>query len=262
MRLPFVAPLLVAAGCLLPATEDFVGGTPTSDAGPSDAKADAPSEAAADAGPDARIGFFDDFARADGPAIGNGWIAKKPSVFQLSKETAFWTGTNATVYRDNVVTRPPSEDLADVTVSAVVHLGVGFTTPGYPQIWARLQQATLAKADTLDGYVLYVFNAFDTAKFGRQNGSAFVTDFFPDLTISPPLSAGSTCRLTLEVSGTDPVNVTATVEELVNGKFVVRAKATVKDADPARITSAGTVGFGGAEDPTGSYAYDDFSRVP
>lgn len=251
-------------GCLLPATDAFVGGSGTSDASTTDAGATDGTafDAPADAPPDARPGFFDDFARADGPTLGNGWIAKKPDVFLLAKGTAFWTGTNATVYRDHVVTRPASEDRADVAVSVIVHLGIGFTHPGYPQIWARLQQSTLAKPDTLDGYVLYVFDKDDTAKFGRQSGTAFVSDFVPDLTIVPPLSAGSTCRLGLEVSGTDPVTITATVEELVGQSFVVRAKATVKDADPARITGAGTVGFGGAEDATGAYTYDDFSRIP
>ncbi|MCA9620159.1 MAG: hypothetical protein KC731_14130, partial [Myxococcales bacterium] len=97
----FVAVALVASGCsLLNAFDDVrpgsggggSGGTTSSatgGAGPGGQDASGGAGGAGAAGGKGGVGagnllFEDDFARADGDAVGNGWIEKTPAVFSLA----------------------------------------------------------------------------------------------------------------------------------------------------------------------------------
>jgi hypothetical protein len=66
-------------------------------------------------------------------------------------------------------------------------------------------------------------------------------------------------RLRLRAVGTDPVDVTGWVERLEGSDWVVVAQAAASDGGATRITTAGSVGFGGYIE--NSYRYDNFTRL-
>lgn len=253
----------LCAACLFPSLGPLADGT-----GP-DAGVDA---AAVDAAVDAQAGdalrpdsgstdFFDDFNRADGPSIGNAWITKKPSSYELSGGAVRWLGGDALSYRDHVVYRPPAEDRRDVKVQMNVFFDASDPSPAYPQIHLRIQGATAAVPDTLDSYLLFVNDDPAVAILARQRGTAYVTAL-ATLTISPQLDAGKSYRLSLSAFGANPVNLTASIEARdTNNQWMVVVTKSVSDADPQRIDTAGAVGFSGGDGAAGVHVYDDFSAT-
>lgn len=210
-----------------------------------DAPGDAPGEV-----------FVDPFSRADGAAIGNGWIEKNAPTYSLAGGEVIRIETVES-YRDNMVYRPASEDVRDVEIS----IDVRFTAvpPGFAQIFVRGASPTIAAPDSYDGYLLYIVGGqTDEAILGRQRGSVFVTTL-SSIPLSPPLDAGSTFRMTLRATGARPVALRATIERLEGGAWTRIGERAVEDGDDAQIDVAGTVGFAGNEAAT--YIYDDFRRV-
>jgi hypothetical protein len=255
-------PLLCAA-CLFPSLGDLeggarVGGDAGSDASAddaSDAGNDAKTDAATDAGPS--VFFTDDFNRADGPSIGNGWLTKDPSGYALKSGMVRWLG-DAQSYRDHLVRRPPTEDRLDVKAQMTVVFGVGFPGPAYPQIDVRVQSATAANPDAFDGYIFYVEDDPTVAQIARQRGTSAETKLSA-VAISPALQEGKSYRLALSAVGTNPVILTASIEQNVNNQWTFVVKQSVSDFDPQRIDTAGAVGFSGGNGSAGVYNYDDFS---
>lgn len=199
--------------------------------------------------------FVDDFDRADAPDLGNGWIEKNPAAFSVSAAQAAKLGVG-TGYRDNIAYRPAVEDLLDVEAS--VELRLLANPPGYPQILVRVQSATVAAANVLDGYILYVSNNAGQAVLGRQTGNSFVATL-ATIGINPALNTADTFRLRLRAEGTNPVDLEAYVERLNGGSWDVIGQAFFSDFAANRIGTAGTVGFGGYVES--SYRYDNFGRV-
>lgn len=260
--LPLVAAsALLGTACLLPDLGAF-GDARVGDGG----LEAAPTDAAAESGPDADAGdagpsflFFDDFNRADGPSIGNGWIAKRPATFELKGGMVRWLGNDPDSYRDHAVWRPAQEDILDVKAQMTVVWGVGFPTPAYPQIYVRIQGNTASLTDTLDGYLLYVDDDPKTAHVARQRGTVFV-EFLATMTIAPALEPGKPYRFSLSAVGTNPVMLTAAIEgKDSNGQWSALFKQTVPDADAKRIQTAGAVGFSAGDGNAGVHLYDDFS---
>lgn len=206
----------------------------------------------ADAAP---IGFFDDFARADGDAIGNGWMEKTPGAFLL-KTGAVIKAATTTSYRDNMVFRPQSEDTRDVEISIELRTG---TPIEFPQIFVRAQRLTLGVPDTYDGYLFYVPNDVSKMILGRQRGNTFVV-MLAELAVSPAFDPLVTHRLRLSARGASPVVLDAYVERAVNGGWEISGEAHVNDADALRIEAAGAFGFGANEDATP--VYDNFRWRP
>ncbi len=207
------------------------------------------------AAPAAFAHLNDNFERADGAAIGGGWIEKNPGAFSLSagRATKLTVGTG---YRDNLVYRPAVEDVRDV--EAAVELQLSSATPGYPQLAVRVQSATVANADTFDGYLLYAPNSTTELILGRQNGTAFVTAL-ATVALSEPLNTTDRYRLRLAARGTNPVQVDAFMERLDGAIWTTIGQASVTDSAPDRIATAGSVAFGGYVES--SYSYDNFVRV-
>lgn len=247
------------AGCYAPSPPE---GAPCSAAG------DCPSGLVCDGtgrctrapgdGPDGPVpDLVDPFSRPDGPSLGNGWIEKLPSTYALAGGEVVRVDTPES-YRDNMVYRPASEDVRDVEVS----IRVRFTAipPGFAQVFVRADSATIAAPDSYDGYLLYIEgDVTGEAVLGRQRGSVFVTTL-SKFSLSPPLDAGSTFRLTLRATGAQPVALRARVERLERGAWTAIGETAIEDFDASQITAAGTVGFSGHELAT--YAYDDFQRTP
>lgn len=203
----------------------------------------------------ARANLSDDFQRADGAAIGNGWIEKAPATFSIQ------AGAVAKVaagngYLDNLVYRPAAEDVRDVEAS--VELRLLAANPGYPQIHVRVQSDGAAFANWLDSYILYVDGDNTRAVLGRQRGSAFVTTLAA-ITISPALNTTDTFRLRLRAVGTSPVELAAFVERLAGSTWQIIGQASANDFAPDRIMTAGSVGFSGYIET--AYRYDNFVRT-
>ena len=188
-------------------------------------------------------------------ALQNGWTEKNPAAFSIGGGRLVKNQVGDG-YRDNVAYRPVGESRQDVETS--IEFQLNDPTPGYPQIFARLQAATVDAASTIDGYILYINNG-NSAVLGRQNGSSFVTAL-ATIPLSEAMTVGSTYRLSLSATGTGTVTVSGAIERLSESGFVDIGSVSVDDASPDRIAGAGMSGVGGhVED---SYTYDNFRDGP
>jgi hypothetical protein len=66
-------------------------------------------------------------------------------------------------------------------------------------------------------------------------------------------------RLRLVVTGASPVSLAAFVEVQNGSSWDLLAASNTVDTSPDRITTPGVVGFSAGNDPTGVFAYDNFS---
>ena len=196
----------------------------------------------------------DNFDRADNAAVGNGWVEKNAAAFTIAGNRA-GKQTVGTGYRDNLVYRPAGEDVLNVEAAVEVQFN---GTPGYAQIAVRVQSATVANADTLDGYILYINNSNTQAILGRQNGTAFITTL-ATLDLGTALNTTDRFRLRLAARGTNPVLLDAFVERLNGVIWEQIGQGSASDAAANRFATAGSVGFGGYTE--GTYAFDNFARV-
>ena len=206
-------------------------------------------------GPAHAVDYFDDFARPNGAALGDGWIEKAPGAFSIASGAAAKNAVG-TGYRDNIAYRPAVEDLLDAEAS--VELQLLNASVGYPQVFVRVQGNTAAQNDVLDAYILYVANNASTVILGRQRGNQFVTTL-ATINLATPLNTTNRFRLRLRAVGTTPVNVDAWIERQNGAAWDVIGQASVADAAANRITTPGAVGFGGFIES--SYVYDNFNRV-
>lgn len=196
----------------------------------------------------------DTFDRADNAAVGNGWVEKNAAAFTIVGNRAS-KQTVGTGYRDNLVYRPAGEDVLNVEAAVEIQ----FTgAPGFAQLAVRVQSATVANADTLDGYVLYINNGTTQAILGRQNGTAFLTTL-ATLNLDTALNTTDRFRLRLAARGTNPVQLDAFVERLNGLLWQEIGQGSASDAAANRFATGGSVGFGGYTEAT--YAFDNFVRV-
>lgn len=198
--------------------------------------------------------FSDDFARADSDALGNGWLEKLTTPWFLQGGRAVKQSVGSS-YQDNVAYRPAGEDVLNVEASAVMRITA--SNPGYPQIFTRIQSATAASANYLQGYILYIDGANNRAVLGRQEGYSFLTELAV-LNLSPVLNTTDTFRLRLSTTGTNPVQLQAFVERLGTSGWTTIGTASFSDSSANRIATAGSVGFSGYTE--NGYSFDDFTR--
>ncbi len=232
------------------AAEGGADATGLVDAGP-----DAPLSAE-DAAPDAAF-FADDFDRADGGPLGNGWLMKAPDAFTLSSGTVLRL-TTTTEYTDNIVYRP-GENLGDLKISAEVNL-IANSGP-CAQLHARVQ-SSVTKSDQLDDYIFFIECSPTSIALLRQhgNGGSFVKLSSTNI---PTIKGGDRLRLTFSVTGADNVALVGTAERAgQDGMFVMLGMTSFLDTDPTRIRTPGSYGFSAAsDDKTAAYSYDVFRRT-
>lgn len=197
--------------------------------------ADAADDAAADApsGPS----FHDDFARGDGPDVGNGWTEKNPDAYSLVSG-AVRKEVTSVEYRDNLVFRPESEDRADVEVAATFTLG---EESAYPQVFARAMRSTIAEANMYDAYIFFLSGPA-AATLARQRG-AETEVVLATISLLGPVNADSRVRLTLRTTGTTPVTIEAFVDEVRSAATSRLGEAKTTDATADRLDAAGATGF-------------------
>lgn len=203
--------------------------------------------------PPVSASFVDDFSRADSDSIGNGWIEKTSAAFFLEGAQASKQSFN-TDYTNSLVYRPAAEDMLNVETS--VQMRLRSSSPGYPQLVARLQSSTAAASGSFTGYILYVDGSNTLAYLGRQNGSSLTS--LAGLDISPALTTTDTYRLRLRVSGTTSVQIQAFVERLNGATWQIVGQASYTDTSGQRVSTAGSVAFGGYTE--NAYTYDNFTR--
>jgi len=206
-------------------------------------------------------GFFDPFDRPDGAALGNGWIEKTPGAFRILDEQVELESVNGQDFRDNLFYRPLDESLLDVEVTMTVNF---FTDEpfGYPQMHLRVQAEDIVTPLSLTSYAVFVDSGDPMVPQLTVNRIAG-PDFGPAVSepIEPPPVDAETYRLRGRVTGTDPVVLEGFFEVWDGNAWEVRTEATLMDAAPDRITTAGTVGAGGHLE-LDHFALDDFGVVP
>jgi hypothetical protein len=208
---------------------------------PDEGGIDAASEAAA-----ALPTFDDPFARPDG-LLGNGWISKTSGAFMLVGGGAQQSANG--IYRNLFNSRPASEDALDVLVQVTVTFPVATADPG---LFARIQPGSDV-VNHFVGYSVYPDGANDLY-VSRDDGNVFVDQ--GSSVISPPLVVGQSYRLSLQVTGTNPVHLVGTLSQLDG---TVLATITANDASIKRIATPGSVGFGSSVSVGGRW--DDFKRI-
>src|SRR5690606_14066741 len=197
--------------------------------------------------------FFDDFERADGADLGNGWIEKTPAAFSLQGGRVVKSPTSVG-FADNVVYRP--EPMLDGEASIEVRFSS--LPPGYAQVFVRGQPDTIGSPGLFTGYLLFIDDSASRAYLDRIENGGFVV--LQQITLSPALNTTDTFRLRLRATGTDPVVVTAYVERLTGEEWTVSGKATVTDTSATRVATAGYAGFTGYVEG-GRYSYDNYTRT-
>jgi hypothetical protein len=199
--------------------------------------------------------FFDDFARPDNAALGNGWIEKNAGAFSLVGGRVTKAATSSG-FADNLVYRPAGEAMLDGEASVEVRFAS--MPPGYAQVFVRGQLANIGNPGQLTGYLLFVDSNASLAYLDRMENGSFVE--LASIPISPALNVTDTYRLRLRATGTNPVAVSAYVERLAAGTWNVIGQAGVNDTAATRVATAGTVGFTGHTEG-GIYSYDNFTRT-
>lgn len=215
--------------------------------------------------------FFDGFNRGPSLDVGNGWVEKTPSVFQILSNGTVWAPYtsgiefhNAIVYRNSAESQLDSESGIDF---------VRLANSRFPQLHSRVQTDTVGQDWTLESYILYVEDglqprglalAVQPAVYGTGE---CIVGLIPFPTLP---QVGERYRLRLQVRGTYPVQLTG-IMEWFNGAawetFV--SGAVTHDANtpdpglfcpyigvPEPISTAGTFGFAKWYDEVD--AYDNF----
>lgn len=210
------------------------------------------------AGDAAGVTFVDGFDRADSPSLGNGWIEKTPSTFQIEGNAV--TRTTSGDWTVNQVYRPASEDQRDIAVSLEFEV-LDVAEPDWPQVFVRGNPAAFA------GYYVWLEMGPGTADTvidiaRKESAAAWWTGLAQSA--APPAMVGERYRLRLFVRGASPVNIDAWYERSVDvGTWEELVHLTAVDAVPEAITDPGTWGFDGHVGTTGGpYRYDNFTATP
>ncbi len=199
--------------------------------------------------------WSDDFDRPDSPDLGNGWIERSPGTFALARGRVVFDDVPM-AYQDSVFYRPFEEALLNLEVSIeFTHVGdFNFSTP---QLHTRIQEDSLGMEPlSLNAYIVYLSQP-DRIDISRVEGDSFALNNSEP--IDPPLPEGQTHRLSLRVTGTDPVELFGMVEGLVDGAWTPIQTVELIDNDPTRITDPGSFGASGSQSVT--FEYDNFTVV-
>lgn len=190
------------------------------------------------------------FDRPDADDLGNCWIEKSPSVWQIVDGEVVSEGEGTTVSADHIVWR---DGLRADNVEIKLELRVrSADLRNEPYALARMSDASLEPGSAYHGYALLP-RATDGAEpmqlcLMRFDGGIEPGDQRCE-NLPSPLELGPTRhRLVLQVSGPGPVLVDGRLDVLREGDFdwsPVLTLAQWEDASPDQIATAGAVGFSG-----------------
>ncbi|EYF03346.1 hypothetical protein [Chondromyces apiculatus] len=197
--------------------------------------------------------FVDDFERADGDALGNGWTEKNSEAFRITGGTVIKDATMMSVFRNNLASRPASEDQRDVEVS--IEFRPTTDAFQYPQLFLRGQRLSLDTSNNFHAYVLYVGYQMTGAMLGYQDGEGDVQDI-ASLAGTYDFESGAVYRLTLSAVGEVP-QLTASVERRNGNDWVMIDSVSGMDPRALPLTGPGAIGF--SAHIGGGCVYDNFS---
>lgn len=179
--------------------------------------------------------FTDNFDRANSTAAGNGWV-EKTDHFSIAENKLVNVSSTDDGYFNIAAWTPLSA--ADVQVSYDVTFPTDSTIDADPNIIVRAPASSVTDYDTYDGYIFYFYR--DYVEIAREDiGPSNVTLDGKD--IVPPLSANTTYHATFQVTGTNPVILTASIKD-AQGATITTLSAT--DSSAKAFTAAGRVGIG------------------
>lgn len=171
----------------------------------------------------------DDFERADASDLGNGWIEEDAADFSLVSGAARFDCLGNPNDENAKVSRPAGENLRDIEVSVDVTV---VAPVGYPIVFVR---APTPLAAGEHGYLLAIQRGIAVAiqREGAQLSSGTLA--------GGGMVDGGRYRLTLRVTGSASVSLSATVTELKGGTVIGAIFAS--DFASNRFSAAGTFGF-------------------
>lgn len=199
--------------------------------------------------------FIDDFERPNALAIGNGWVEKTASAFQLvDGEVVF--ESKASGYEDNLWYRSESERDVEVCIDLRI---LAAHADNHPQVHARMQPEDIAEPGQVTSYVLYVEGP--SLSLVRLAAGAFQQQWNEPLSAS--LEVGPWYRLCVVTLGTDPVQLEGGLWiQDGGGAWSLHTELLATDNSPGRITEPGATGSSGADAPQiASFVYDNFRRT-
>lgn len=198
--------------------------------------------------------FVDDFDRADAPSLGNGWIEKHPSAFQLVDGQVVFE-SSAQGYEDNVWYR--DESVLDVEVCIEVQL-LEVDANTHPQVHARIQPEDIDQPGSVTSYILYIDDG--SLRLRRDIEGSPTQQWSAPLATA--LQAGPWYQLCLTVTGTDPVALDGQLFIDGSDRWQPHTEVWAQDDDALRIDQPGATGSSGADAMQVPHlVYDNFTRT-
>jgi hypothetical protein len=198
--------------------------------------------------------FFDDFERPNDPMLGNGWVEKTATAYQIVDGRVVFE-SSAGGYQDNLWYR--DESVLDVEVCVEVEL-LAIHPDNHPQVHARMQPGDIAEPGQVTSYILYVEGP--QLRLVRVAGGGFGQVWSEPLTAE--LAAGPSYRLCIIVRGTDPVELEGRLWVQGGGGWALHTEVLATDGSNGRIAEPGATGSSGADSPQlQNFAYDNFMRT-
>lgn len=197
------------------------------------------------------IAWDDEFDRPDGDDLGDCWVEKSPSVWQLADGDVVSAGEGKTAAFDHMVWR---DDLHATTVEIILEFRIRTgDLRNEPHAFARMTDASLEPGAFYEGYALMP-RASDGGSEPMQlclmrfNGGANASEQRCE-DLPTPLELGPTRhRLVLQVAGPGPVLLDGRIDVLHGGDpewSPLLTLAQWQDESPDQIVTAGAVGFSG-----------------
>ena len=240
-------------------TDDTTGEAESSDgpgesSGSSSTTGDDGTSSGGMSGPPEPANLLDDFDRPDDTEIGAGWIEKRPQSWQLVDGRVAFESSGAG-YEDNIVYRPFSDALRDLEVSVEFEI-FAVDLDNHPQVHVRLQPGDIDIDGSMTGYILYLEG--DNLRITRQIMGAFDSNVSEPL--SEPVQVGVPHRLTLSVTGEDPVHLEGRMHAWQDGAWQLIGENIYDDGSANQIVEPGSMGFSGADaGQLANFVYDDFT---
>jgi hypothetical protein len=198
--------------------------------------------------------FIDRFDRPDDLAIGNGWIEKHPTAFQLVDGRVVFE-SSASGFEDNMWYRDESELDVEVCIDFQI---LAADLDNHPQVHARIQPEDIEEPGQVSSYVLYVEDL--SLVLVRLAGGAFQQEWSEPL--PGALQVGPWYRLCSIVVGTDPVQLEGRLWVEQPSGWVLQAELLATDDAAGRITEPGATGSSAADaEQVANLVYDHFVRT-
>lgn len=202
---------------------------------------------------DPSVVFFDDFDRPDSVALRNGWVEKTAGAWQILDGRVQFE-SDAAGFADDFFYQP-TIDILDVEVSVEFRFS-DLAFDDYPQVHGRLDVADTQVQGQVRSYGVFVDVMGSYLCVIRSNSGMAGTNFGM-AQLADGFVEGALYRVSIRISGTDPVEVEGLLEREENGEWVPNGSIFIVDDTEGRIISEGAVGTTGNNN-IAVLSYDNF----